>query len=310
MILQTLFDKIGIDLAFEVPIVFEPEKVIPVNPLPVRTPYVVSQRLVLCGAFLEHYVYKNPYVKGMPREWRPVSKFKRVQVQQEITEANVSRARTRIRRLVNSNTELNNFLTLTYNRSMTDFEGSNLFFENFIKRVRRIMPDFKYLAVPEFQKDNDYYGRPKPHGGNIHYHLLCNWPLPQFSANPQIAELEMKAFEQDFEDNVWLGGFCDFREITNIDNVGAYVCKYLGKANFDKRFFGKKKFFYSRNLAKPLLVDKLCEVFEMLRFFDLKSLTERFKMSFDSKYFGAVEYTQYCIKTINNIFDFNKVVST
>lgn len=309
MMLQTLFDKIGISLEPQAQ-EFELESEIIEKVLPVRNPYVVSQRIVLCGAFLEHYEYKAPYVKGMPREWRPEPLNRCLKPQMEITEANVSRARTRIRRLVNSNSELNNFLTLTYNRSMTDFEGSNLFFENFIKRVRRIMPDFKYLAVPEFQKDNDYYGRPKPHGGNIHYHLLCNWPLPEFSKNPQIAELEMQAFEKDFEDKIWLGGFCDFREITNIDNVGAYVCKYLGKANFDKRFFGKKKFFYSRNLVKPLVVDKLCEVLEMLDFFCLKSLTERFKMTFDSKYFGAVQYTQYCIKSINNIFDFNKVVST
>jgi hypothetical protein len=303
MSIQTLFDKI---VNNDIP--FIERKALDVA-LPVRTPYVVSQRVILCGSFLEHYEYKSPYVKGMPQEWRPVSKFKRVKPQVEITQANVSRTRTRIRRLVNSNSDLGCFLSLTYRDShYQDFKKSNDFFENFIKRIRRIYPKFKYLAVPEFQ--SDYYYRTKikkENGGNIHYHLLCNYDLSFLDFEN---DKEVKKFEKFFGDEIWQGGFCNFKKITDIDNVGAYVCKYLGKANFDKRFFGKKKFFYSRNLLKPLVVDKLCEVLELLDFFDLKSLFKKFEMIMDSDWFGRVQYTQYYIKSIKNIFDFNEVGST
>ncbi len=275
----------------------------------VKIPYVVSQRVLLCGSFLEHYTYDSPYIKNLSQEWRPVSRFKHIKFQEKITQANVSRCRSRIRRLVNCNDDMGCFLSLTYKDShYQDFEKSNAFFENFIKRIRRLYPDFKYLAVPEFQGDY-YYGTKikKENGGNIHYHLICNYDLKSldFSNDKQI-----KNFEDFFGKKIWQGGFCNFKKIKDIDNVGAYVCKYLGKENFDKRFFGKKKFFYSRNLLKPVLVDKLVEVLALLDFFDLKLLSKKFEMTIASDWFGVVHYTQYYIKQINNIFALSGVGDT
>ena len=278
MNLLGLFDKIGYDMFEKQLARYEP--IAPIESQVVRKPYVVSQRVILCGGFLEHYIYKSPYLKGMPAIFHPKSKFASTTPQEELLERNVKRARSAIRRLVNSNSDLNKFLTLTFADNVTDFIKANAEFENFIKRVRRIYKDFKYLAVPEFQKR-----------GAIHYHLLCNLEF-----------VDVNEFAK-----IWGFGFIRLNKITNVDNVGAYVCKYLGKMNFDKRLFKKKKFFYSRNLLKPLVVDKLSEVLDLLSFFNLKSLDKKFNITFDSKWFGVVEYTQYKIKQLQNIFEFKKV---
>jgi len=187
---------------------------------------------------------------------------------------------------------------------MTDFVSSNAYFENFIKRLKRIYPQLKYLAVPEFQKNKDYYGNEKIGGGNIHYHLLCNYPLPNFENT-----LDLQKFERDFQYNIWQDGFVTFRQIDFVDNVGAYVCKYLGKQNFDKRLFKKKKFFYSRNLLLPLVVDNFYKICEFLNFFDVSAMDLKFEISFDSEFFGSVLYKQYKMKNFKDFFS-SKVVCT
>ena len=84
--------------------------------------------------------------------------------------------------------------------------------------------NFEYLAVPEFQKR-----------GAVHYHLLCNLPFIE------IAELQ----------ELWGQGFVKINKIDDVNNVGAYVSKYLGK-EMDERTFGKKKFFRSQNLKQSV----------------------------------------------------------
>jgi len=239
--------------------------------------YFVSEKLVLCGAFLEHYQYKSPYLKGMPRLASQRVFVKPLKPQLLLLEANVKRSRTKIRRLVNCNEDLVKFITLTFRYESVDLGESNIIFMNFVKRVKRKFPDFKYLCVPEFQRDKDFYGRVKPNGGSVHYHLLSNLPY-----------IDSKSLEV-----MWGQGFIKIKKINNIDNVGAYICKYLGKENFDKRFFRKQKFFYSLNLLKPLIIDKLKEVKSYLEFFSFDTMVHKFKAIFDTKYFGEVEYNQY-----------------
>jgi hypothetical protein len=291
--LVTLFDKIGYNFEQTTPkrpdFSFSPTVGTAVID---RNPYVVSDRLVICGSFVEHYHYKSPYVKGLPAPL-PVcrGRFSVRVPQKEITEANVRRTRSRIRRLVNSNPDLNKFLTLTFKDDIAgnrDFLTANQYFDVFVKRMRRFFSAFKYVCVPEYQ--SDYYFRSKalkPGGGAIHYHLLCNLPYIDISL---------------FEGRFWTFGFARLNCIDNVDNVGAYVCKYLGKANFDVRFFKKKKFFYSTNLIQPLVVDKFDEFKNWFSFLDLKSCIKRFFTTIDTDFFGVIEYSQY---KINIKSDFN-----
>jgi len=229
-------------------------------------PYSVAEKFIVSGAVLEHYSYEKPYFVGFPRirSFKPV--FRAIRRDQVcIRDDNVRRTRQKIRRLVNSNQDLLKFMTLTFKENVS-LEVGNKHFDIFIKRLRRLYPSLKYIAIPEFQKR-----------GAIHYHLLTNIP---YIKNDDLASL-------------WGVGFAWLRKIDNIDNLGAYVCKYLGKANFDKRYFKKKKFFYSLNLLKPIILDKI----EDVKAFISSGLFNCFKKVFSfvnfTDFLGSVSYTQY-----------------
>ena len=53
-------------------------------------------------------------------------------------------------------------------------QEANRLFNLFTQRMKDKFPEFQYFAVIEFQKDIDFYGKIKPDGGAVHYHLLCN----------------------------------------------------------------------------------------------------------------------------------------
>lgn len=125
-------------------------------------------------------------------------------------------------RLINSNPDMNKFLTLTFSDNVSDLYYSNSEFLKFIHKVnyhvfhtkKRIL---KYLAVIEFQER-----------GAIHYHVICNLPF----------------VEHDKLSSLWKHGFISINRIKDsknddisidCDNVGAYVCKYMTKDNDDPR---------------------------------------------------------------------------
>lgn len=245
-------------------------------------PYQVSQKIIISGKFLEHYTYEKPYWVGWPQDRsfiRKTGRFKPYKDQESIREDNVRRTRIKIRRLVNSNQDLNKFMTLTFNSSITDLSSANPYFRLFIKRLVRIYPKFKYLCVPEFQ----------PNSGRVHYHLLCNIPF--------INKLDLE--------KIWGNGYVFIRKIDSIDNLGAYICKYLGKANFDTRYFKKNKFFYSQNLIKPLIIDKIDTIKSILLNIP-KTCSQVFSSFFDTKYLGRIDYLQYKM----NPFDYFCVLSS
>jgi hypothetical protein len=66
-------------------------------------------------------------------------------------ERSARRARTKVRRLCKAK-GLTTLLTLTYRENMTDRERLVRDFDVFIKRLRRVVPDFQYVCVFERQK--------------------------------------------------------------------------------------------------------------------------------------------------------------
>lgn len=250
-------------------------------------PHLVHEKIIISGQYVEHYKYDKPYWVGIPIS--PEEKKRRVMSRKASPlkspmqgrllmqrEDNVRRTRTSVRRLVNSNQNLVKFATLTFKENITDLNIANPLFNQFIKRITRRYPDFRYLAVPEFQKR-----------GAVHYHLLCNLPF-------------LPADELTF---IWGHGFCFIRKVDSVDNMGAYICKYIGKENFDPRYFGKRKFFYSYNLNRPLVVDNLTDIaFFMLNFFRMlakKMAFQIFEISYCADWVGMVQYSQY--KSVVNL---------
>lgn len=206
------------------------------------------------------------------KEPKQLNMFEQLELKKKKMQFSLNRTKTEIRRLSNSNPQLNKFMTLTFAKNITNLKEANYIFNQFIKRITYKYGDFEYLAVPEFQKR-----------GAVHYHLLCKLPFVK------VSELQ----------RIWQQGFIKINKIDNVNNVGAYVCKYLTKDMFNERSFGKKKFFRSQSLSQSIELlgywaTKFVEKF-------LALLTPVFEKSFESEWVGTVEYQAYTLADIPDI---------
>ena len=234
--------------------------------------YPYNFKVVVSGEHVEVYTYKKSVWREfesnkeeiLKKEPKQLNAFEQLAIMKKKQEYSVNRTRTEIRRLINSNPQLTKFMTLTFAKNITDLKTANYIFNQFIKRITYKYPDFKYLAIPEFQQR-----------GAVHYHLLCEMPFIHFR---EITE-------------IWGQGNIDIKTLNDVDNIGAYVCKYLSKDMFDERTFGKKKFFRSQTLLEPVeilgywaikFIEKICS-----------SITPAFEKTFDSEWVGEVEYKAY-----------------
>jgi hypothetical protein len=267
-------------------------------------------KLIKSGKEIEVYVYKDKEIlrgyrrrprkeKLKPREqkgqldteWYKKELKKQAEEEinrQEKTKFSISRTRTNIRRLANANPELNKFLTLTFAESTTELKIANNLFNQAMKRILRSLPEFEYIAVVEFQKDTDYHGQRKEHGGSVHYHLLCNLAIPATKSLEELFD-----WEKWFALRFWKNGFIKIKNVKEVSNMGAYFCKYLGKDMTDTRMFGKKKYFCSQTLKKPVEMTG----FRAVNFFDhfVSQLEPIFKRTFTSDYAGEIDYSAYTL---------------
>jgi hypothetical protein len=131
------------------------------------------------------------------------------------------------------------FLTYTFQENVIDVAVANPIFTNYIKRLNYHTYDsglssLKYVVVPEFQKR-----------GAVHYHAVF-FNLPMINSK--------REFETGEAASLWGQGFIKKKNITEIPNVGLYMTKYMTKDAADRRLVGKKKYFSSRGLIKPVVV--------------------------------------------------------
>jgi len=82
------------------------------------------------------------------------------------------RSKANVRRKVMS-ADLDYMLTLTYKENMTDLEQGWNDFRKYIRKVRRLLPNYKYVVVAEYQKR-----------GAVHFHIAVKgWqPIKQLQA--------------------------------------------------------------------------------------------------------------------------------
>jgi len=249
-------------------------------------------KYVVSGNVLEQYVYEKNQFKGFESRNKN-GKNKNGKNKDENRVVSLSRARKKVIRAINSNSDLNKFLTLTFEKNITDLNYSHSEFKKWVKRVnyhcfhtKKSM--MKYVAVIEFQER-----------GAIHYHVLCNLPF-----------VDVEKFQ-----DIWGHGFIKLNKIKGnknrfgsdeCDNVGAYVTKYMTKDNDDPRLKGRKSYLMSRNLDKPIEInvgigekDTLQDVFGLPNPFTanvcgLSAITG----IYINDYTGTVIYNQYNLKRI------------
>lgn len=142
------------------------------------------------------------------------------------------RAQNQVKRLANSNFNHNSkFITLTFDPKryvVTEVDEGKKLFRQFARRLQEWQrgkgKELKYVAVIEFHKS-----------GRVHFHMLCN----------------LHYINQNKLTEIWGYGFTKINRIDHVDNVGAYLSKYMTKAGADPRLFKKKMYQTSQNLEKP-----------------------------------------------------------
>ncbi len=247
-----------------------------------------SKKLIISGKKAELYYYEEAIKIGKPKKKINIKRRTKEEIMSAIKKCDkeefkmevirdfsLRRTKSRIVRLVNSNPDLSTFVTLTFRDNVFDLREANLIFKSFIKRLKRQVKGLKYLAVPEFQKDVDFYGRVKENGGSVHYHMLVNF------------EMENKKLY-----DIWDQGFVMINKIRFLNRAGHYIAKYISKDLFDLRYFGMRKILSSRNLVKPIVIIIRSEIRDFFLKIQktMKILLER---AYFSDWLGRIDYRLY-----------------
>ena len=138
------------------------------------------------------------------------------------------KAKGKLLRIVNSN-QWSMMWTLTYANDVS-IEDSKRDICKFVKQLRQIYQQFKYLYVLELTKR----GRP-------HFHMLVD-VVADFT--------DLHSYER-YVASIWSHGFIDVQLITNSKGAGHYISKYFTKEPVDTSC---KLYGYSRNCNKPIEV--------------------------------------------------------
>jgi len=226
------------------------------------------------GDIYEVYKYEIPVYAGYHKfkkynNSNPTDENKKLDNRKKV----VTRIRNRVRRLALANfDEHSRFFTSTFAENIKDMNFANNEFKKFIQRLKYHYGDFKYLAVVEFQKR-----------GAIHYHMITDFGY-----------IEQKELEKIWGNGfVWIKDLLTVNKNKPVDNVGAYIVKYMNKNVIDKRLMGKKAYFTSRNLVRPEIVYENLSLNDCFEKYDLNKNHMVFSNSFMSKENGVVDYYEF-----------------
>lgn len=228
----------------------------------------VYNRIIISGNVIEYTEYEKPYYKDYEilEEWKERDITKDNQEPSDRSEYSLKRAKNNIRRVINSNYDIfDKFISLTFGPNETDLDYCHYEFKKFIQRLKYRYPDLEYIVVVEFQKR-----------GAVHYHMLSNLAYVRNSTLRQI----------------WGHGFVRINRIDRVDNIGAYVVKYLKKDLNDSRLNGRKCYFKSKGLKEPIIYTQKKEV-DALAGSLLHDLKPVYQNEYNSEYTGLTSYKQF-----------------
>ncbi len=213
-------------------------------------PYVSYYKIVISGNIVETFQYAHPigYQLEADKKQRP-HYVRRALDQQEISPSSLSRTRQKVIRTINANCHMwynyenqpikPQFITYTFAKNTTNLSEANPLFTNYIKRLNyhefeSKQSIVKYISVPEFQER-----------GAVHYHTVF------FNLRPINQRHE---FKTGYFASFWEHGYIKVKKIAEIPNIGIYMTKYMTKGATDRRLVGRKKYFATRGLHKPVII--------------------------------------------------------
>lgn len=215
-------------------------------------------KIIKCGDYIQAYYFsdKRSILNKDNKEQFKLSKLNikdidldnlykesRVDSPKEIMLSNAIRSNLNCQRIAKTNRHVwETFITLTFKENITDISTANKIFNAWRTNIKKLKSDFKYLAVPEFQKR-----------GAVHYHILSNLGIEDKDIILKQQKKTGKAvkFDDLYDVKYWTKGFARVDFIKNdYKKIYSYICKYMTK-DIDNKLFGKKRYFYSQNLDKP-----------------------------------------------------------
>lgn len=157
----------------------------------------------------------------------------------------MNRSKNNLMDILKSN-DFNFFVTLTFDKNKIDRlddKKTRKEFAKFVKDLRRDFNNMIYVAVPEYHKK-----------GGLHFHLLIGKVTAEelgLVDSGKIVKNGRCKGQTIFNVTKWQIGFSTATKVLDTDAVKYYLSKYLTKGKVDLRFFGKKRFYVSQNIARP-----------------------------------------------------------
>ena len=85
---------------------------------------------------------------------------------------------------------------------------------------------------------------------------------------------------------IWGNGFIKIERIDEIDNVGAYITKYMTKDNIDERLKGKKCYTMSKGLNTPTVYTNEKEINKIMESILEKDIIRTITREYESRLNG------------------------
>ena len=248
-------------------------------------------KAIVSGNVIEVFNYEKPLFyefknKNAQHRTNRDDDHESVEKKEDIRKRSMRRAKTWLTRLIHSNVwgwmQSNGepfppaFITFTFAENLTDIAQANEIFSLFIKRLnfqlyKNKKSILKYIAVTEFQKR-----------GAVHFHcLFFNLPIGLVESERTTRHIA----------NIWGHGFIDTKDVDDVGKAIAYLTKYMLKGFEDPRLDGKKRYFGSRALRRPVVI-RLQHLVEKI----IASISLEMKIyenTFKSEYQGMTTYSKY-----------------
>lgn len=295
-------------------------------------------KVIDCGKYKQVYYYNDLKIKkdnNLEKNKKIDSTylFKKENIKNKndkklIEIKNINRSVFKLQRLIKANEEIfKTFITLTFDEDLKDIEKANKRFRYWRDSIQRTYKDFKYVCVPEFQKN-----------GRVHYHMLTNlsyqdnllinenisytnlinkfrfnkYKLIHHKVLEVIINKEIKLNELDIVlrkiNNKWQNtkktynykskNYKIFKTIKYWSNGFSNVCDmenvniigYLTKymtKDIDERLFGKKRYLNSQSLVIPKEYYIDCE--NDIEFFYILDIVNNSKIVYKKDYLNFYE---------------------
>lgn len=157
----------------------------------------------------------------------------------------MNRSKNNLMDILKSN-DFDFFVTLTFDKNKIDRlddKETRKKFTQWTNNITRDLQNLYYVAVPEYHKK-----------GGLHFHLLIGGVIAEdlgLKDSGKIVKSGRCKGQTIYNVTKWSKGFSTATKIFDTNAVKYYLSKYLTKGKVDPRFYGKKRFYVSRNINRP-----------------------------------------------------------